>query len=119
MSTFAVWGMTYAYAFGIAQKKTSMIDAKGQTLPEEDWMNRVKAVTESIMEGEMVRQLSSKFDAPQFAHEFMAIAKRMQRHRDLEIRCWTQAKDAEGKPIYQKNGKRPKMTWAPYSEEGQ
>lgn len=114
MSVFAVWGMTYAHAFGLAQKKTRTIDNKGNLIPEPDWLKLVHEAAEIIMAGQMIRQLSTKFDAPQFAKEFMEIASRMQRHRNLQIRVWKPLTDDVGKPIYSKNSKKPRMGWHPY-----
>lgn len=114
MSVFAVWGMTYAHAFGLAQKKTRTIDKDGDVIPESEWMKCCHEAAEAIMDGEMIRQLSTKFDAPQFAEEFIAIARRMQRHRDLQIRVWKPLADDKGRPIYGKNSKKPRMGWLAY-----
>lgn len=114
MSVFAVFGMTYAHAFGLAQKKTRTIDKDGDVIPESEWLSRCHEAAEAVMDGEMIRQLSTKFDAPQFAEEFIAIARRMQRHRDLQIRVWKQLTDDAGKPIYGMNSKKPRMGWLAY-----
>lgn len=114
MSTFAVWGMTRSHAYSIARKKTPTID-RGYVLPESEWLQRVAAETEAIMRGESIRQLSPKFDAPQFADQFIAMAMRTERHRDLQVRAYRQAKGAHGGPIYIGRSKRPKMEWQPYS----
>lgn len=114
MSVFAVWGMTYAHAFGLAQKKTRTVEPNGDIIPEPEWLRRCHEAAEAIMNGELIRPLSTKFDAPQFADEFIAIARRMQRHRDLQIRVWKQLTDDTGKPAYGKNSKKPRMGWQPY-----
>jgi len=115
VSTFAVWGMTRSHAYSIARKKTPTIDRGGYVLHESEWLQRVAAETEAIMRGESIRQLSPKFDAPQFADQFIAMAMRTERHRDLQVRAYRQAKDAAGKPIYVGKSKKPKMEWQPYS----
>ena len=114
MSVFAVWGMTYAHAYGLAQKKTQTIDKDGNIIPEPEWLERVRERAEAILDGELIRQLSPKFDAPQFAEEFIDIVRRMNRHRDLQIRVWRQATDDADKPAYSKKGKKPKMEWSTY-----
>ena len=114
MSVFAVWGMTYAHAFGMAQKKTKTVDQNDDVIPESEWLKRCHEAAEAIMAGETIKQLSTKFDAPQFAQEFIDIARRMQRHRDLQIRVWKPLADDKGRPIYGKNSKKPRMGWLAY-----
>lgn len=114
MSTFAVFGMTRSHARGIAKKKTRTITEGGHLLSEIEWMQRVAGETEAIMRGKSIRQLSPKFDAPQFADQFIAMAMREQ-SRDLQVRAYRQAKDAAGKPIYVGKSRKLKMEWAPYS----
>lgn len=114
MTVFAVWGMTVSHAHEIAKKKTRTITEGGAIIPESEWLQRVKETTETIMRGKQIKQLSVKFDAPRFAREFLDIARRNGAHRDLRIRVWCPLTDDAGKPIYSKNGKKPRMGWADY-----
>lgn len=114
MSVFAVWGMTYDYALRSAQKKTKSIERNGEIIPESEWLQRTHAAAESIMSGTLIRQLSAKFDAPQFARQFIEIVLRTERHRDLQIRVWKERTNGDGKPVYSKNGKKPRMGWESY-----
>lgn len=113
MSTFAVFGMTRAMALEIARKQTSTRH-KGNDLSETEWLALVEQVADEIMAGERVRQLSPMFDAPQYAAEFIDIAKRTERCRDLQVKAKQPLKDAQGKPVYTKNGKTPRKGWTVY-----
>ena len=49
--------------------------------------------------GGTVRQLSPLFDAPQYAEQFIELARKTIQCRDLRIRAKRIMTDAEGKPI--------------------
>jgi hypothetical protein len=115
MSTFAVFGMTRAAALEIARKKTPTV-VMGRLIPQEEWERRVQDTTETILRGDMVKQLSPAFDAPQFATQFIEMARRTQIHRGLHIRAKQVLKDAAGKEVYSPKGKKPRTGWLVYTE---
>lgn len=115
MSTYAVFGMTRSLALELARKQTSTRQ-KGNKLSETEWLALCEQVADSIMEGERTKQLSPMFDAPQFAREFVELARKTEKARDLEIKVKVQLKDAHGKPVYTKNGKTPRKGWMTLSQ---
>jgi hypothetical protein len=56
-----------------------------------------------------VRQLSPLFDAPQYAEQFMELARKTLRCRDLKIRAKAVLTDVKGKPILNPKTKVPKV----------
>ncbi|NMZ56376.1 hypothetical protein [Pseudomonas lundensis] len=105
MSTFAVFGMTQDVALAEAKKRTKgtrkNVKAPGgvEPVPLAEWLELVEKKTEQIMGGGTVRQLSPLFDAPQYAQQFIALARKTIQCRDLRIRAKRIMTDAEGRPI--------------------
>lgn len=122
MSTFAVFGMTMDLAMSLAKKTTKTTRANpkpGQPAIElslEDWMLKVERNAEGIMGGAKLRQLSPAFDAPQFARQFIELARKTGRCRDLKIRARVELTDAEGKPLINPKTKQPKVGWQDWVE---
>lgn len=59
------------------------------------------------------------FDAPQYAEQFIALARKGGKCRDMRIRAKAVLKDAEGKPIVNPKTKAPKVgftDWPPKQE---
>lgn len=56
-----------------------------------------------------IRQLSPLFDAPQYAEQFMVLARKASRCRGLKIRAKAVLTDAKGKPILNPKTKVPKI----------
>ncbi|MET3051888.1 hypothetical protein ABXV19_08685 [Pseudomonas alkylphenolica] len=67
-----------------------------------------------IMAGEKVKQLSQMFDAPQYAQQFMELARKTGKCRDLRIRAKYEITDTEGKPVINKKTKAPRVGWIEY-----
>ena len=67
--------------------------------------------------GDTVRQLSPLFDAPQYAEQFIELAKRQCKCRSLRIRAKCPITDAEGNPVINKKTKAPKVGWVDYIPE--
>lgn len=82
MSTFAVFGMTRDAARAVAMKSTpDTRPAKPPAIGWEhllmaEWLEQVERATCKIMDGSRVRQLSPLFDAPQFAEQFIQLARK-------------------------------------------
>lgn len=69
------------------------------------------------MSGEKVKQLSQMFDAPQYAQQFMELARKTGKCRDLRIRAKCEITGPEGKPVINKKTKMPKVGWTNYTPE--
>ncbi|MNP81754.1 hypothetical protein D3C76_1802060 [compost metagenome] len=67
------------------------------------------------MAGEKVKQLSQMFDAPQYAQQFMELARKTGKCRDLRIRAKCEITDAKGKPVINQKTKMPKVGWVEYT----
>lgn len=66
-----------------------------------EWNAAVEVEAKSIMESGRIIQLSEKFDAPQFAQEFLALAKKSE-SRSLHIMYYsaTGTNPKTGKPVH-------------------
>lgn len=80
--TFRVYGMTECKALQLARASTP--PKPGESVS--DYEDRVQERFEKIMESKRQVPLSSSFDAPQFANQFIEIAQRSGRARGLHIR---------------------------------
>lgn len=69
----------------------------------------------AIMASEKVKQLSHLFDAPQYAHQFIELARKSGQCRDLRIRAKCEVTDAQGKPVINPKTKLPRIGWTEYS----
>ncbi|MNZ37480.1 hypothetical protein D3C78_549270 [compost metagenome] len=79
----------------------------------------VEEAAEKIMASDRVRQLSQMFDAPQYAQQFIDLARKTQRCRSMQIRARCVLTDAQGKQIIDPKTKAPKygfVDWAPSKE---
>lgn len=85
MSTYAVFGMTASAAREIARR--NLLNKK--SLPHYEFDALLKLKIEEIMQSDQVIMLSDKFDAPQFAKDFLELAKKGE-HRHLHIKAYTQ-----------------------------
>ena len=118
MSTFAVFGMTRDVALAEAKKRTKgtrkNVKAPGgvEPIPLAEWMELVEKKTEQIMGGGTARQLSPLFDAPQYAEQFIELARKTIQCRDLRIRAKAVLTDAKGKPVINPKTKAPRVGFA-------
>lgn len=81
MTTFRVYGMTESKARQLAR---ALPPKNRESI--EDYENRVQERFERLMSGGKEVPLSTAFDAPQFAKQFIDLAKRAGRYRNLHIR---------------------------------
>ena len=122
MSTFAVFGMTHDVALAEAKKRTKgtrkNVKAPGgvEPIPLSEWLELVEKKADQIMGGGTSRQLSPLFDAPQYAEQFIELARKTLRCRDMRIKAKAVLVDAKGKPIINPKTKAPKVgfsEWPP------
>lgn len=125
MSTFAVFGMTRDVAMAEARRtvKTTRPDPKRTghniELTVDEWMLKVGLRADQIMGGARVKQLSPLFDAPQYAEQFIELARKSGKCRDMRIRTKAVLVDAKGKPIINPKTKAPRVgfaEWPPKQE---
>jgi hypothetical protein len=106
VSTYAVFGMSRHRAVEIARRTVPTVKGPANyaiALSVDEWEAEVQTAADGIMASQKVVQLSEKFDAPSFAREFLAIAK-----RDGAIRLHIKAHCENGTdPVT----KRPKYHW--------
>lgn len=102
MSTYAVFGMTRHRALEAARKTVDPMK-DGEVLPESEWLSLVDAEADLIMKGNRVIQLSEKFDSPDVAQQFLALAKRTE-SRDLKVKAHNRT------GAHTKTG-RPEVEW--------
>ena len=121
MSTFAVFGMPLDVALAEAKKRTKGTrkneKAPGgvEPVPFAEWLELVEKKTVQIMGG-TARQHSPLFDAPQYAEQFIELARKTIQCRDLRIRAKRVMTDADNKPIINPKTKAPKVgfcEWQP------
>jgi len=118
MSTFAVFGMTRNVALEEARRtvKTTRRTPLGeQGIPMSEWLRLCEKRADEIMEGSKVKQLSVLLDAPQYAEEFISVARKTLQCRDLHIKCKVVLTNERGEPLKDKNG-APKVGWQLYGQ---
>ena len=92
MSTFAVFGVTHDVALAEAKKRTKgtrkNVKAPGgvEPIPLSEWLELVEKKADQIMGGTS-HQLSPLFDAPQYAEQFIELARKTLRCRDMRIKA--------------------------------
>jgi hypothetical protein len=102
MTTFAVFGMSESWAREEAKETTSthrMGDGKLVERTIAEWEAAVAAEVARIMASKKSVRLSPMFDAPQYAQQFMEMARASIVCRDLKIRTKAVLVDAKNKPI--------------------
>lgn len=67
--------------------------------------------------GGTVRQLSPLFDAPQYAEQFIELARKTIQCRDLRIRSKSFMADADGKPIINPKTKAQRVGFSEWRNE--
>lgn len=66
------------------------------------------------MVSEKVKQLSHLFDAPQYAQQFIELARKSGQCRDLRIRAKCELTDSKGNPLINPKTKLPMTGWTEY-----
>ncbi|MDD1959010.1 hypothetical protein NP534_02730 [Pseudomonas sp. 39004] len=72
---------------------------------------------DAITAGERVKQLSALFDTPQYAHQFIDLAKKAGACRDLNLRCKAPLLDEKGKKTLNPKTRMPIIGWADWTPE--
>ena len=85
MSTYAVFGMTRPKAIELAKDEMT-----NDPIPPAEYVRRLNAAADRIMQSQRMVRISEKFDAPQYAREFQAICARTCECRDLHVKAYLQ-----------------------------
>ncbi len=85
-----------------------------QQLSLAQWNEAVGKYADKLMSSEKVRQLSNLFDAPQYAQQFIDLARKQSECRDMRIRARCAMTDAKGQPVINPKTKMPKIGWVDY-----
>ena len=113
MSTFAVLGMNENFAREEAKKKVRDFKVEKDSridLTMSQWLEAVEARVIKIMDSKRVVQLSSMFDAPQYAAEYAERVRALGRCRDVAIKAKVRANQPGSR------GKSPtKTSWISWS----
>lgn len=120
MSTFAVFGMTRDAALDLARRqvKTTRRTPQGEVgIPMTEWLALCEKRTDEIMEGTKTKQLSPLFDSPQYADDFIALARRTLKCRDMHIKARVTLTNEKGEALIDKKTKAPKIGWEPYGAQ--
>jgi hypothetical protein len=78
VSTYAVFGMSRPRAVEMARRSVPTEEGPAayvRSLSEKEWESKVQSVADATMLSGKTVQLSDKFDAPQFAHEFLGAVR--------------------------------------------
>ncbi|WP_239688954.1 hypothetical protein [Pseudomonas citronellolis] len=86
-------------------------------IPMAEWLSLCEKRADEIMEGTKTKQLSPLFDSPQYADDFIHLARRTLRCRDMHIKARVTLTNEKGEPLIDKKTKAPKIGWEPYGAQ--
>lgn len=109
MSAFCVFGMTESLAKTLAARKAPP-KKELEKMTAEDLRQWYADRAAKIFESAKHRQVSPEFDAPQFCHDWIAVARKTVGHDGLAV--MVRGPKPDGRPN-KRTGKIP-MTWLPY-----
>lgn len=120
MSAFCVFGMTEPLAKKAAEKAwekhlASMTKEERALNTDADEKEWVAVKTEYLLAKAKAVQISGAFDSPQFARDYIALAKRLHRTSRLQVMARGEKKDANGALLISKATKKPLIGWVPSS----
>ncbi len=120
MSSFCVFGMTMLVARAIAEDEIGWYTGNGanrREMTREERAVLVDALADELFEKRKTRQISPAFDAPQFAHEWLDIARRSTSVRGGCLMVRGPKVDDKGNKVISKITGLPTVTWLPYKSE--
>lgn len=118
MSAFCVFGMTETLARKAAERAwqkhlESLTKEARACLTPADETEWIKVKTEYHLSKGKTIQLSAPFDAPQFAQDFIKLARATGRTSRLEVMRRASLLDKNGAPRISKATKRQMIGWVP------
>jgi len=116
MSAFCVFGMTETVARRLAERQfdthwAKLTKEQRDSLTPEDSRTWIESRTMEILEGDRVQQVSPPFDAPQFAREWIDLARRTAKARRCEVMVRCEKRDRHGARVISKATNLPVMGW--------
>lgn len=114
MSAFCVFGVSMKDCIDRATKRTGVYDKElKRNLTAEEHKAKVDALAKVMFEaGKGSKQISPAFDAPHFAQDWVAIAKRTIETHSIKIMCRGEKVDDKGGAVLRKG--KPVIGWTPY-----
>ncbi len=109
MSAFCVFGMTESLAKTLAARKAPP-KKELEKMTADDLQQWYADRATKIFESAKHRQVSPEFDAPQFCHDWIALARKTVGHKGLRV--MVRGPKPDGKPNKRTAGIQ--MTWLPY-----
>lgn len=114
MSAFCVFGMTLSHAQKLAAKRLEKSGADVSCKTKEEWRNKVQAAAEAILTSHAPTQVSPTFDAPQFARDWIEVAKQTSKIYAPVVMVRSQKIDKHGNTVISKATGQPALGWSPY-----
>lgn len=116
MSAFCVFGVTMDDCVNLARKKTKIKDRElKRLLTQEEWVAKCDKLAREMFENCVgSKQISPAFDAPQFAHDWIEVAKKTIESKSIRIMCRGKKVDDKGGDVIRKG--QPVIGWVPYEK---
>lgn len=106
MSAFAVFASSLPVARLRAEKRVPLVVKQTKVrLTESEWRAKVEEIAVDLFSQMAPVQVSPAFDAPQFAEEWISLARTTQLFEGFVIKCRGPKVDAKGKPVISKTKK--------------
>jgi hypothetical protein len=123
MTSFCVFGIKHSDCVAQARKMVPSfiggrlgVDKTEFTIAQ--WSTYCDLLADHIFsDAKRVKQISAAFDAPQFAHDWIACAKMGGQIRHSKIMAKGQKIDSKGAPMVRKG--KPVIEWMPYEPTAQ
>lgn len=121
MTAFCVFGMTEPLARKAATRASEtwvarMSEQERQELSKAEVEEWIAAKTAEIMRAGRSVQVSGAFDAPQFANDWIELARRTIKTRGLAVMVRGEKVDKHGASVISKKTKKPVIGWVNYRE---
>lgn len=122
MTAFCVFGVKHSDCLVQARKTVPSYISHGNRekteFPVSQWSIYCDLLADHIFaDAERVKQISAPFDAPQFAHDWIAVAKIWGQIRHAKVMVKGQKKDKRGEPMLKKG--KPVIGWIAYEPSGE
>lgn len=115
MTAFCVFASSMPVAIERAKKRVSLIDPHTkERRTESEWLAVVKEVAPSIFAKMKPVQVSPAFDAPQFAEEWIELARATGDYDGYAIKCRGISRDKTGAPKISKTSGLEITAWVNY-----
>ncbi|CAG9177619.1 hypothetical protein [Cupriavidus pampae] len=114
MSAFCVFGMTITHAAKLAEKRLEKNGADVGCKTKEEWRDKVRSAAEVILTNHAPVQVSPTFDAPQFARDWIEVARTTSKIYAPIVMVRTTKVDKHGNTVISKATGQPALGWSPY-----